>query len=64
MDNTAPLALIVDDDIDWVEIVSLDEIRVVAVHRAHEAGERCLDGTQKAPAEPGRLPGEVEREVV
>jgi hypothetical protein len=48
-------------DVDRVGIVSLDEVRAVAVHRAHEAGERWLDRAGKAAAEPGRLPGEIER---
>jgi hypothetical protein len=35
-------------DVDRMGIVSLDEVRVVAARRAHEAGERYLVGTGKA----------------
>src|SRR3569623_628696 len=43
-------------DVDGMRVVAFDEVGVVAVRHAHQAGKRYLHGSRKAAAEPGRLP--------
>ena len=51
-------------DVDRMGIVALDQVRVVAVHRADQAGEGHLHRARKTAAEGGRLLNELERQVV
>jgi hypothetical protein len=51
-------------DVDRVGVVAFNQIRVVAAHGAHEACERYLHRARQAAAEPRRLLGELERQVV
>ena len=50
-------------DVARVSIMPLDEIRVVAVHRTDQVGERCEQTRRKAAAEPGRLLRQIERKI-
>jgi hypothetical protein len=47
-------------DVYGVRIMSLNKIRVVAVHRAHEIGKRGQNGGRQAVAETSGLLGKIE----
>ena len=50
-------------DVDRVGVVAFDEIRVVAVHRPDQIGQRLPDTGRKAAPEPRRRRGQLEGEV-
>ena len=50
-------------DVDRVGVVAFDEIRVVAVHRPDQIGQRLPDTGRKAAPEPGRRRGQLKGEV-
>lgn len=51
-------------DIDRMRVVPLNQVRVVAVHRSNEIGERSDDAWGKAPAQPRGGRREFERQIV
>jgi len=50
-------------DIDGMGIVAFDEVGVVAVYGAHEAGERGKEAGWQAPVEAGGFLGEIESQI-
>jgi hypothetical protein len=50
-------------DVHRVSVMSLDEVGVIAVHRADERSERSKQAGGKAAAEPGGFLGEIECQV-
>ncbi len=50
-------------DVDGVRVVSLDQVAVVAVHRAHERCQRAQQTRWQRAAQAGAALGQFEREV-
>ena len=50
-------------DIHRVGVMPLDQVAVVTVHRPHEVGERGEDALGQAAPKPGRMGGELDRQI-
>jgi len=50
-------------DVDRVGVVPLNQIGVVAVHRANQIGQGCDERAWKAAPKPRRFLREIEREI-
>ena len=50
-------------DIDWMCVVAFDQVAVIAVHRAHEIGERGKEAFREGAAQPGAFGRQFQCEV-
>ena len=50
-------------NVDRVRVVPLDQVAVIAVHRAHERCQRGQQACRQRPAEAGAALGQFEREI-
>jgi hypothetical protein len=50
-------------DVDGMGVVTLDQVAVVAVHRAHQGADLCPHSRMELPGEPVCLCGQIDRQV-